>query len=203
MVRRLYLESKKLAANDERLRYDEHLGTLSVQCKLKDSVSLDYRCGTWNRLLLGCNPGHFSFILRAASDTLPTAVHLRRWNIQCGAKCTLCGSTQPTTAHVVGGCPSALTQGRYTCRHSQVLGSLITELSKVLADQCRIYADLPGFWASDSPQATIPPSLLITPYRPDIVIHNQTPVLWTLFVISNLQETVTLVRKIISYTWLN
>lgn len=28
--------------------------------------------------------------------------------------------------------------------------------------------------ASDSPQAIIPPSLLITPYYPDIVIRNQT-----------------------------
>ena len=33
--------------------------------------------------------------------------------------------------------------------------------------------DLPGRRASDSPQATIPPALLITPYRPDIVIHNK------------------------------
>ena len=33
--------------------------------------------------------------------------------------------------------------------------------------------DLPGMRASDSPQTTIPPSLLITPYRPDIVIYNQ------------------------------
>ena len=36
-----------------------------------------------------------------------------------------------------------------------------------------VYADLPGMRASDSPQTTIPPSLLITPYRPDIVIYNQ------------------------------
>ena len=36
-----------------------------------------------------------------------------------------------------------------------------------------IYADLPGMQVSDSPQTTIPPSLLITPYRPDIVIYKQ------------------------------
>ena len=73
----------------------------------------------------------------------------------------------------MGGCPSALTQGRYTYRHNQVLDCLFTELSKVLTDQCIVYADLPGRRASDSPQATIPPALLITPYRPDIVIHNK------------------------------
>ena len=50
---------------------------------------------------------------------------------------------------------------------------LFTELSKVLTDQCIVYADLPGRRASDSSQATIPPALLIMPYRPDIVIHNK------------------------------
>ena len=41
MARRLYLESKKLAAADdgECLHYDKHLDTLSVQCKLNDSIS--------------------------------------------------------------------------------------------------------------------------------------------------------------------
>jgi len=173
MARRLYLESKKLAAADERSRYDKHLSTLSVQCKLKDSVSLESHCGTWNRLMLGCNPGQFSFILRAASDTLPTAVNLQRWNIQSSAKCALCGSTQPTTAHVLGGCPIALSQGRYTYRHNQVLSCLTTELFRVLPEQCTVYVDLPGGRASDCPQATVPPSMLITPSRPDIVIHNR------------------------------
>ena len=45
-------------------------------------------------------------------------------------------------------------------------------LSKFLSDQCMVYADLPGWRASDSPQATVPPSILITSSRPDIVIHN-------------------------------
>ena len=120
MACQLYLLSKKLIAADERSCYNKHLDTLSVQCKLKDSVSLESCCGTWNRLLLGCNPGHISFVLRVASDTLPTAVNLQRWRIQCSAKCSLCGCTQPTTAHVLGGYPSALTQGRFTFRHNQV-----------------------------------------------------------------------------------
>ena len=79
----------------------------------------------------------------------------------------------PLYTHVLGGCPSTLTQGRYTYRHNQVLGSLITKLSKVLADQCRIFADLLELRARDSHQATIPSSLLITPYHHDIVVHSQ------------------------------
>ena len=61
------------------------LKILPILYKLKDSVSLESGCGTWNRLLLGCNPGQFSFILRAASDTLPTAMNLPH----CHSKCVL------------------------------------------------------------------------------------------------------------------
>ena len=63
---------------------------LSVKCKLKDSLS------SWNDLLLGCNPGQFSFILYAASYALPMAVNLQ--HLQC--KLCPCGSAQPTTADV-------------------------------------------------------------------------------------------------------
>ena len=125
--------------------------------------------GTWNRLLFGCNTGQFSFILHAASDTLPAAVNLQRWHIQCSAKCTLCGSGQPTTAHVLGGCPGALSQGRFTYHHNKVMHCLATELSKCFTGSSviSIYADLLGMRASDSPQSTIPPFLLITPYWPE------------------------------------
>jgi len=36
-----------------------------------------------------------------------------------------------------------------------------------------VYADLPGRRASNTPQATVPPSIFINPYCPDIVIHNK------------------------------
>ena len=36
-----------------------------------------------------------------------------------------------------------------------------------------VYADIDGYRASDTPLATIPPSIVHTPYRPDIVIYNE------------------------------
>jgi len=155
-----------LSAN-ERSQYDEHLDTLSVQCKLRDSVQLETCCGSWNRLLLGCHPGQFSFILHAASDTLPT---LQRWHIQCGP---LCGCVRPTTAHVLSGRPVALSQDRYTYHHDQVLGCLVSGLSDLLAEDTSvcIYADLPEMRASESPQGTVLVSLMVTS---DIVIYNVT-----------------------------
>jgi len=134
-------------------------------------------CRTWNRLLLGCNPGQsqVSFILCTTSDTLPTSVNLRRWHIQCGTKCTLCGDSQSTTAHALDGCSVALSQGHFTYHHDNVLHCLATELLKYFAWSSLIllYANLPGMRASDCPRATIPSSLLVTSYRPDLVIYNK------------------------------
>ena len=36
----------------------------------------------------------------------------------------------------------------------------------------RVYADLQSLRASESPPATIPSAVMVTPYRPDVVIHN-------------------------------
>ena len=102
--------------------------------------------------------------------------------------------------------PFALTQDCYTYRHDQVLNSLTTELSKVLSEQCTVYTDLPGRWASNSPQATVATSFHF--YHPDIVIHNKqvmeqpyqsSLVLWTLLTILSLQEAVNLGRRLINY----
>ena len=141
------------------------------------SVTLESSCRTWNRLLLGCNPvqSQVSFILCTTSDTLPTSVNLRRWHIQCGTKCTLCGHSQSTTAHALGGCSVALSKGRFTYRHDNVLHCLATELLNCFAGSSLIllYANLPGMRASDCPRATIPPSLLVTSYHPDLVIYSK------------------------------
>jgi len=74
-----------------------------------------------------------------------------------------------------GGCPAALTQGCFTFRHNQILKCLPTEISKLFTGSSSVllYADLPGPCASDCPQATIPVSLFVTPYRPDLVICNR------------------------------
>jgi len=66
-------------------------------------------------------PGQLSVLLRASSDTLPTAVNLRRWHIHCNAKGVLCDFNRQTTVHILGGCTVALSQQRYTFRCNQVL----------------------------------------------------------------------------------
>ena len=45
-------------------------------------------------------------------------------------------------------------------------------LQQVCLTDVEIFADLEGKCASDSPPATIPPAILVSPYRPDIVEYN-------------------------------
>jgi len=143
---------------------EDHLQTLSVHCKFADCAEPDW-------LLSSFHPGQLSFLLRAASDTLSTAMNLRQWNIQYSAKCAPCGSPCPTTAHVLSGCPVALSQDRYPYQYDLVLQSLVNSF----VDQFAIYlylCDLPNLQASESPPSTIPPNVMVTPFRPDIAIHN-------------------------------
>ena len=173
-ARSLYIKAKHQLSDSIKAQCKDHLQSLTVQSKFESSAELESFCKTWNRLLKGFHPGQLSFLLRAASDTLPTAVNLQRWSILCEAKCLLCDSRRPTTAHVLSSCPAALNQQRYTYRHDQVLRVLATNLSEAFADIpfVEVFADIPNFHADNSPQSTIPMSLLITSYRPDIVIYN-------------------------------
>ena len=121
----------------------------------------------------GLSHGQLSFLLRAGSDSLPHHANLRRWNIQCASKCPLCSSTRPTTTHILNGCPTALQQGRFTWHHDSVIKSIFINLKDNLPHDVKIYADLDHWRAEDNPPTTIPPEILSTSSRPDIVIiHN-------------------------------
>jgi len=82
-ARSLYLKAKHLLFNTITSESETHLQTLSVQSKFGDSAQLERSCRTWHCLTSGFHPGLLSFLLQAASDTLPTAVYnLRRWYVQ-------------------------------------------------------------------------------------------------------------------------
>ena len=153
--------------------WNTHLSSLSVQCKLTEAIHLEQESQVWKRIRDGLPAGQLSFILCAASDTLPTPLNLRRWKIQCGAKCSLCGNSRPTVAHILNGCPVALEQGRYTWRHDCVLSTITSALRCHTPSETTIYADLPNLRATEHPSSTIPPSILVTPLKPDLVLlHN-------------------------------
>lgn len=67
-----------------------------------------------------------SFIIRATYDVLPTPKNLQQ-SYGEDPTCALC-PTPATLKHIMVGCKTSLTQGRYTWRHNQVLKSLASAL---------------------------------------------------------------------------
>ena len=150
-------------------RWNEHLHQLMVQRKFKDACDLEDDNKVWHRIIDGLPAGQLSFILRAASDTLPTPLNLKRWKLITDARCDLCEHKNPTSSHNLNGCTVALEQGRYTWRHDSVLLKLMRGLLDEFDPNIKVYCDLEGFKASENPPATVPPSLVSTTARPDMV----------------------------------
>ena len=127
------------------MTYDDHLTSLQVQSKLVGSLTLETDEPLWKRIMWGLPPGQLSFILRAASDTLPTPMNM---------------------AHIEWLSNSSITRSR----HDFVLDELVSTLQRNVPEGSMVYADLDGFQASSNPPATIPPEMCLTPYRPGIVV---------------------------------
>ena len=111
-----------------------------------------------------------SFALKACSNGLNTPDNLKRWGIRKTDKCELC-KNRSNLEHILNWCPKALKEGRFTWRHNSVLSYLATELLKFNPQNIQILADLPGFWLNGG---TIPPDILVTSLRPDLVLIDRT-----------------------------
>ena len=132
--------------------WDTLLSSLSVQFKLTEAVNLEQESQACKRIRDSLLAGQLSFILCALSDTLPTyPLEPSCWKIQCGAKCSLCGNSQPTVAHILNGCPVALEQG--TWRHDCPLSTITSALRCHIPAETTIYADLPNLRATEHPPA--------------------------------------------------
>ena len=67
-----------------------------------------------------------SFCISSTYDTLPSPSNLKRWKLTTEASCFLCNKDPCTTSHILGDCKVALSQGRFTFRHDNVLRIIIT-----------------------------------------------------------------------------
>ena len=125
-----------------------------------DSVS-------WKSYIWDIPQGVLKFALNAGINTLPSMDNLKRWGKRVSDRCPFCGNIG-TLAHVLSNCSIALNQGRYTWRHNSVLASLIDLIRPHLKEGLTLYSDMPGYQAPHG--GTIPPHILVTALKPDIVI---------------------------------
>ena len=70
--------------------------------------------------------------------------------------------------HVLTFCPVSLRQGRLTWRHDGIINFIATAINR---NKYKIYADIEGFRTNAG--GTIPPEVLITTDRPDLVIVDE------------------------------
>ena len=89
--------------------------------------NIEHRKLTWKDLW-EMEASQISFIIRATYDVLPTPKNLNQWFGE-DPSCALC-QTPATLRHILTGCKSSLSQGRYTWRHNQVLRQLAITLEE-------------------------------------------------------------------------
>ena len=118
---------------------------------------------TWKSYLYALPKGTMKFIINSCINTLPTRANLRLWGRSSSDKCILCGRKE-TTNHILSSCPASLQQGRYTYRHNNVLKEITENIDTNIFTY---YSDIQGKTIGGG---TIPPDILVTAEKPDIVI---------------------------------
>ena len=114
--------------------------------------------------------GVLKFAINAGINTLPSADNLKRWGKRVNDRCDFCGNIQ-TLAHILTNCSTALDQGRFTWRHDSVLRTIVSFIASKLRAGFALYSDLPGFQSAH--RGVIPPHIIVTPLRPDLVLINE------------------------------
>ena len=149
--------------------WNQKVGKLTMQGDFAKLLIEEKENVTWQSWIRNVPRGVLSFALKSSTNTLPTPDNLVRWGKRRLAKCPLC-SNHGTLEHILNFCSISLTQGRLTWRHDSVLNHLTRSILQDKPDNIEIFCDLPGF---DLNGSTIPPDILVTTSRPDLVIINR------------------------------
>ena len=124
---------------------------------------------TWKSIIHNVPRGVLSFALNSTTNTLTTPDNLRRWGKRMVSVCPLCGN-HGTLEHILNFCSVSLTQGRYTWRHNSVLNHITNMILQNKPSNLEVFCDISGF---DINGGTIPPDVLVTQSRPDLVLLNR------------------------------
>ena len=124
---------------------------------------------TWKSIINNIPKGVLSFALKASVNGLNTPDNLKRWGARKMDKCQICGNFA-NLEHVLNWCATSLNQGRFKWRHDSILSYMSSEMTKGKPNDTIIYIDIPGHQINGG---TIPPDIVTTGQRPDIVIINR------------------------------
>ena len=141
----------------------DHVNTLIKQGHFLKLTKLEQTDATWKSFIYNLPRSTMKWALNSSIDTLPTKVNLKLWGKRVNDKC-FCGQRQ-TLNHVLNCCNQSLDQGRYTARHDSILNFISQCLD---SKKYKCFIDLEGHQTQSG--GTIPPSILVTTLKPDIVI---------------------------------
>ena len=68
------------------------------------------------------------FCISSTYETLPSPSNLKSWKHTTEASCFWCSKDTCTTSHILGACKLALSQGRFTFHHDNVLRIIINNI---------------------------------------------------------------------------
>ena len=138
-----YIKSSKIppdkSSRDYRTFISKHYKEIDHAYGISKAVQLKVQ-GQWTRWLnyiqqnfswkslLAMPVNLSSFCLSSTYDTLPSPSNLKRWKLTAEASCFPCNKDTCTTSHILGACKVALSQGRFTLRHDNVLRIIITNI---------------------------------------------------------------------------
>ena len=147
--------------------WKEKVGRYVMQGDYISLIMEEKGCVSWKSFVWDIPQGVLKFALNAGLNTMPTFDNLKRWGKRVCDRCPFCGNIQ-TLAHVLSNCSVSLDQGRLTWRHDSVLSTIIHVLRSSLIPDSVFYSDVLGHQAPHG--GTIPPYILVTSLRPDIVV---------------------------------
>ena len=150
--------------------WKEKIEPLLCQGKFSELLILEKENLTWKSIMFNLPRNVLKFAVNACIDSLPTYSNLSRWGKRLSNKCPFCPNTTGTLHHILAHCPSLLE--RYTWRHNNVLKAILTTITTTGTGNFNVYCDIGGQMIAGG---TLPPHILVTNKRPDLVIVWEDP----------------------------
>ncbi len=170
-LKQVKIKIKQSIALEIQEQWETKIKTLTMQGNMLQLMAEEKSNVTWKSIIHNMPRKVLKFGLNSVIETLPVNKNLALWGKTLNQSCALCGYKE-TVLHVLNGCPVMLNQGRYTYRHNIILAIILAKLCKMYTEESiKIYSDIEGRHAIGG--GTIPPNILVTNEKPDIVIVNQ------------------------------
>ena len=164
-------QTNKIIANKYLEKYNKQAEESPFQGDFINLMQQEKLDVTWKSYIYSVPRGVMGFAMRASTNSLATPDNLARWGKVVDISCKLCSSDQPnsrttaTLGHILNNCPKML--DRYEWRHNGVLAYLYQVMMDSKPASITIHADIEGAKINGG---TVPPDILVTAQRPDMVI---------------------------------